>query len=95
MNKVLKASNEEHSEQREQSVQRPWGRTGPGVRGREGGGEGRRGKGQVRGGGLLEDSGFTWREAGAGGLWAEEGAGPDSRAHGLPLAVVGRKDCEE
>lgn len=47
MNKGLKAPDEEHLEQREQSVQRPWGRTGPGMRGKEGGGEGREGKGQV------------------------------------------------
>ena len=101
MNKGLKASDEEHPEQRDQSVQRPWGRTGPGVRGRGGGGgQGGEGAGPGKGQGAGSGKG-SWRtqalpgeRRGPGGLLAEKGAGPDSCAHGLPLAVVGRKDCE-
>ena len=93
MNKGLKASDEEHPDQREQSVQRPWGRTGPGVRGREGGG-GQGGEGAGPGKGSWRTQALPGARRGPGGLLAEKGAEPDSCAHGLPLAVVGRKDCK-
>ena len=56
--------------------------------------EGGDGAGRAGPCGLQEDLGFCSLEGGSpGGLWAEEGAGPDSDAHQHPLVpAVGRRD---
>lgn len=81
---------------REQPVQRPRGRTAPGRNRRERGREGP-GQGRARGGcagpcGHGEDCGFYPEGGGGpGGLWAEEGRGPESGAHRCPLVAAVRK----
>lgn len=82
-------------------LQRPWGRSVPGVagaegaKGREGGREGREGKAQV-GQGLVGHRStwtFTQREMGVCRAVGRGGTEPDWAVHRRPLLALGRTSC--